>query len=379
MAMFLASVSWSQVLPFLPLFLREMGVAKKDLLQWSGVVFAAQSLASIITLPFWGKLGDKYGQKEMTLRAGFFLVLIYFGMSVCRTPLELAVLRFLNGALTGFIPGSIALIATNTPKAVAPRSVATAQTCAAAGGIAGPAIGGLLNTAFGFRGTMQVSGTAVLISAILVAILVKVTNRPEPPEKTSLLQDFRVSLKSPVTSSIMLTMLLSAAYMTAIQPFLALHLAKMVSKRYDWVIGPVFSLPALAFLLSAHPWTRFGERRGFDQSIRYGLIGAAVCAFLLSLANNIWTFSLLFFLAGLCLATTSPSSGAVICTKVEEGFRGRAYGMLYSASTLGAFLAPLASSNIAAAAGIPWVFVSIGCLLIAGTIAFNSLAARWNT
>jgi DHA1 family multidrug resistance protein-like MFS transporter len=375
-AIFLAAVSWNQVLPFLPRFLEQMGV-KHNLLQWSGVVYAAQSLAAIVTLPFWGKMGDRYGQKRMTIRAGVCLVGIYLGMSLCSAPWQLAVLRFLNGALTGFVPGSVALIACNTPKELAPRAVATAQTSSAVGQIIGPAIGGVMAAIIGYRGSMRVSGAAVLISTVMVWRLVRVKDKPAPTEKTSLIQDFAVSLKSPVLASVMLAVMLGSAFIAGMQPFLVIHLGRIAGRSPDWLAGAIFSLPPLAFLASARLWTRCGETWGFHRVVSVGLLGAALSGICLTPVRNIWVFGVVFFISGIFLATISPSCGAIICDKVEEGFRGRAYGMLYSAGTFGALWAPLAAGPVASWWGLPVIFACLGGLLVVGAAAFRGLVQKW--
>lgn len=374
---FLAAASWTQVMPFLPLFLKEMGVRDDVLLQWSGVVYSVQSIASIVTLPLWGKLGDKYGQKPMALRAGFCLVGIYFAMSFCTAPWQLALCRFLNGAITGFIPGSVALIATNTPRQHAPRAVATAQTASSAGQIIGPAIGGLLAGIVGYRGSMRISGTAVLISVLLVWILVREAKKPAPTENTSLLQDFMFSLRSPVMASIMLSVMLYGMFVTGVNPILAIHLGNLGHDLPMWLKGAVFSLIPVAFVISAHPWTRYGERCGYQKSIMIGVTGAAACAIAVAFVHNVWLFAAIFFVAGVFLAAISPSAGAIICVKVPEGFRGRAYGMLSSAGTMGALVAPLAATSVAASLGMPSVFAFIGIVFIAGLLIFRLLVGRW--
>lgn len=373
---FLASMSWTQIMPFLPLFLKEMGV-ERNLLQWSGMIFSVQSLASIVTLPYWGKLGDRYGQKPMAIRAGLCLTGIYFAMSFCGTPWQLAMLRFLNGAITGFVPGSVALIATNTPQRLAPRAVATAQTAYAAGQIIGPAVGGVLAGLLGYRGSMRVSGTAVFLCTLLIWWLVKEAKKSAPTENTSLLQDFKTSFRSPVMVSIMLVVMLYALFISAVNPVLALHLERITGKSSMWVTGLIFSLAPAAFMLSAHRWTRIGEQRGYDRTIITGLIGAAVCAIAITLVRDIRLFAAVFFLAGVFLAALNPSAGALICIKVDEGFRGRAYGMLSSAGTFGGLLAPIAATAVAAAYGIPSVFAAIGVTLLTGLMIFRVLAGRW--
>ncbi len=380
LSIFLASVSWFQVMPFLPLFLQDLGVPKADTLRWSGIIFSVQSLASIVMLPFWGRLGDRFGQKVITVRAGLCLAGIYFGMSVCHTPVQLAILRFLNGGLTGFIPGSIALIAKGTPTDRGPRAVATAQTASAVGQILGPGIGGAMAHLFGYRGTLSLSGWAVLLSTALVVLLVREGARSPAAraEKSSMIDDFRLAFRSPVLASVMLIVLVNGFFVASVNPILAIHLRNLSRHAPDWYTGMVFSLPAAAFVLSAQMWTRYGERRGYDQAIRIGFAGAAVFAVMLAGVRSIWLFAPAYFLLGLCQAAVNPSTGAVICTRVPEHFRGRAYSMQLSAVMLGALLAPMASTQTAARFGVPVVFLGAGVLFLLGRAGFLSLARRWD-
>ncbi len=373
---FLAAASWNLIIPFLPLFLKQMHV-KGNLLAWIGIVFAAQSVAAIITQPFWGKLGDNYGRKAMVIRAGFCLSAVYWGMSMSHAPWQLALCRFLNGALTGFIPGSITLIATNTPEEIAPRSVATAQAASAAGLIIGPAIGGLLAAAVGYRGAMVVSGSVDFIATLLVWWLVQEPNKPVPTEKTSLLQDFGIALRSPVQLSVLFAVFFAWIYSNAINPYLPLHLGDLGAAR--WLVGIIFILPAAAFLISAHYWTRLGERIGFERIIQIGFISSGVAVALLAAAPSIWAFAIIYFLSGLGIAAVQPGTAAITCTLVDESFRGRAYGIQQSAGTLGALMAPLAAGRVGSAYGLRSIFLAIGAVLLVGGFLFNALAARWRS
>jgi len=374
---FLASLSWNQIVPFLPKFLKELGVGDEALVQWSAIIFACQSLGSITTQPFWGKLGDMHGRKPMILRAGFCLAGVYFAMSFCHNPWQLAACRVLNGALTGFIPGSFALIATNTPQDEAPKSLATAQAASSVGLIVGPVAGTFLADAFGYRGSMQVAGTAVLISTLVVLWLVQEPNKTRPSEKTSLLQDFAISLKSPVQLSVMFAVMLAWVFGAAISPYLVLHLDALAKGLPSPVVGIVISLPAIAFVLVAHGWTRLGESKGYERGIVVGLVGGGLGVLSLALAHSIYAFAALYFVTGIWLAALSPSTAAITCTRVEESFRGRAYAIQQAAGTLGALLTPLVAAPIAKHFGIPAVFVFVSAIFLAGAVVFRALVGRW--
>lgn len=387
---FLASLSWQQVMPFLSDYLKDLGATGKQQILWTSIVFSVQSLAAIIMQPLWGKLGDTHGRKPMIIRAGLCLAGVYFLMSICQTPFQLAICRFLNGALTGFIPSSFALIATNTPEDEAPKSMATVQTMSNLGLILGPVIGTVLASLLSYRGSMAVSGTAVLVSTAVVWWLVQEPNKVVLVEKTSLIEDFGIAFRSKVQVAILFTVMVSWAYATAVSPYLIDHLkslggdvphwlAVVLSKLHLDLPGVIFSLPALAFVISATAWTRVGTKRGYDRTILIGLAGGGIGALALFVVHDIWLFGAIYFITGLCTATLGPSIAAVTCTKVDEAFRGRAYGIQQSVGTIGSLLSPLIAGAFANAWGRPSIFVFVGAFLLGSSLIFRGLSRNWRS
>lgn len=374
---FLASLSWQQIVPFLPLYLKEIGGGGEHFATWVSAIFAAQSLAAIIAMPFWGKMGDTYGRKPMIIRAGLCLSFVYFAMSVCRNPWQLILCRFLNGALTGFIPGSFALVGTNTPEDKAPRYVAILESCASVGLIVGPTIGATLARLAGYRASMVMSGAAVLLATIAVAALVKEPNKVGTADKTSLLQDFKVAVRSPVLSTLMLAMMVTWSFGNSVNPFLVLHMQSLGGWCPWWLPAITYSLPGIAFVLSAYRWSKVGQRVGFDRTIKIGLAGGAIGALVLGTVSNVWAFAGAYFLTGLCLASLSPSIGAITCTKVPSDFRGRAYGIQQGSGTTAALLSVLAAGQIARLFGYHAVFGLVLAIFTVGLILFNRKVKTW--
>jgi len=69
-AQFTAAAGLSMVMPFLPFYLKELGVTDPDSVKiWSGLVFSAPFMISALMQPLWGVLGDRYGRKPMVVRA----------------------------------------------------------------------------------------------------------------------------------------------------------------------------------------------------------------------------------------------------------------------------------------------------------------------
>ena len=96
-----------------PAFLIELGVTKHTEM-WSGLLFSS-AFAGALSSPFWGAVGDKYGRKPMIIRAGLVLFVIYILMAFVTNEYQVLILR-LAGLLSGFIPGAIAIVGTNTPR-----------------------------------------------------------------------------------------------------------------------------------------------------------------------------------------------------------------------------------------------------------------------
>src|SRR5690242_13680742 len=82
------------VLPFLPLYIGELGVHElADVVRWTGWIVAAQFITSFLTQPLWGAIADRRGRKIMLLRAGFGMAIVTALMGIVTSPWQLLSLR----------------------------------------------------------------------------------------------------------------------------------------------------------------------------------------------------------------------------------------------------------------------------------------------
>jgi DHA1 family multidrug resistance protein-like MFS transporter len=368
---FLAACGLNQIVPFLPLFIKELGVTSRVAF-WAGVTLAAQTVAMIVMLPYWGKLADKYGAKLMIIRAGVCGGLIYLGMSYCQTLWQLLLLRMLNGFLTGFIPGSITLVGTNTPQSEAARSVAVIQSAVALGTIVGPTVGSILADWVGYRGSMQVAGLMAVVGVLLIHLLVEERQKGNASSQTSSLsQDLRLALKKPVLVTVLYSDIAYGFVSIVCQPILVLYIQELIGNRANLFAGPIFALPGLALVLTNYGWCRLGERYTFQRIIILGLIGVGIFTVSQGLVRNIWWFAAAYFLAGLCTAAVSPSTAGLVATKVETDFQGRAFALQQSARCVGSFLAPLLAGSLGSIFPLQWVFIIVGLLGLVAAAAIK--------
>ena len=74
----LMSLSYTMLIPFLPMYLlEELHVAQEDVNLWSGLVFSVSFLISGVMAPIWGALADKRSKKMMAVRAAALLAISY--------------------------------------------------------------------------------------------------------------------------------------------------------------------------------------------------------------------------------------------------------------------------------------------------------------
>ncbi|WP_045233744.1 MFS transporter, partial [Deinococcus pimensis] len=94
----ISQLAFSLALPFLPLYIQELGVRSPETAAlWAGASATASGLAMAFVSPIWGRLADRLGRKLMVLRATFAGVLVVGAMGLVGGPLALFALRLLQG------------------------------------------------------------------------------------------------------------------------------------------------------------------------------------------------------------------------------------------------------------------------------------------
>ena len=102
---FLTGAAFSLVMPFLPLYVEQLGVTGHSALNmWSGIVFSITFLFSAIASPFWGGLADRKGRKLMLLRSALGMGIVMVLMGLAQNIWQFLILRALLGLLGGFVP-----------------------------------------------------------------------------------------------------------------------------------------------------------------------------------------------------------------------------------------------------------------------------------
>ncbi|MCM3765523.1 MFS transporter [Neobacillus niacini] len=378
---FFTSASFSMVIPFLPIFLPQIGV-HEHIEMWSGLLFSAAFFAGAVASPFWGSIADKYGRKPMIIRAGIFLFLIYTLTAFVTNPYQLLALRIAQGLLTGFIPGAIALIGTNTPNDKVGYALSMISTASASGGIIGPLLGGTISHLVGNRLAFASAGVIVFISTILIILWVKEDNFTPSKERGSVKNDLKIAWRNrPLMLVLLLTVITAGSVMT-IEPVLPLYIVELGGsvEKASLVAGIVFSLPGIASALFAPFWGRWADKVGFHRVLVIGLLGGGIGTLAQIVFGSIWGFSIIRFVYGAFFCAVFPAINGLVVKSTASDFRGRAFSLNQTANQIGGMAGPMLGGLIGGLFPVQIVFATTGILLLAAmglaywkTNAFNGV------
>lgn len=366
-AVFIAAVCWTMVMPFMPIFLEHDLGLTVGIAAWAGLLGAVNSGFNAVMAPLWGALGDRFGRKPMMMRAGLALTIAYLFMALVTNPYQLLGVRVMIGMLTGFIPTAIALVGTTTPQQHVGRALSLVATAAQSGTILGPLVGGILADLIGLRATMVFSSGLIALGTALVLFAVKEQFTPVQRESGNMLTDMGEVLKNPSFVAVLVTTVVMMASQAAMEPVLVPHIKGLLgAEAPNWMAGAIYALPGIAFVLAAPWWANRAEKLGYSTTVTLGFLLGAAAILPQALVVTGWALGGLRLSAGLALAAVSPGISALITMVVPRSQRGRAFGLNQSAFAFGAMLGPLLGGMVGDRAGTVWVFPATAALLLLG-------------
>ncbi|MBZ0203664.1 MAG: MFS transporter [Ignavibacteria bacterium] len=378
-AQLIAMIGMSMVIPFLPLYIKDLGVTDiTELKRWSGLVVSGVFITAFFATPVWGWLGDKVGKKKMVLRAIFGLAVSQFLIGLSQDVYQLFFFRMVQGALSGFIAASLALVSSNTPKERSGYAIGFLASSTAAGNLLGPFVGGLLADAFGYRNVFFITSVICLISGILVLFFVKEINRNEKTPG-NVFDNYRFVSKNTPLKYAMLMLIISAASISMIQPLFALFIEQKIGTTayLATITGSVFGVLGLFQVISSSFWGRLNDKREIRKNIVFALIGAGAGYALHIVVTGVWELVPIRAVVGLCMGGVMPSLFSFINKCIPNHRKGGIMGIASSFTMLGNLIGPVSSGYIASVTSINFVFVLSGSILAGSAVlAYKKLRVK---
>lgn len=364
---FLTGTSFTLVMPFISVFVEELGVGPGQVEYYAGLAVSANALAAALMAPIWGSLADRYGRKPMMVRAAFAMIFTMGGMAFVPNVFWLIVLRILNGMFTGYIPNATALIASQVPKDKTGYALGTLSTGAVAGNLIGPTLGGILAEMFGVHNVFLLVGLLYLLVVLLTVFFIREDFVPvKKGEEMTISQVFAGVKDKQMLIGLFITSMIILTAAQAVVPILTLyvrHLGQMDNLLF--AAGLIISLPGLASLFTSGPLGKLGDRIGNHRllllALAYSLLINVLCAF----ATSPVQLGFLRFMYGFGTGALLPSVNSLLTKLTPKAGISRIFSYNQIFNNMGSVFGPMLGSAVAAHYGYDWVFyVSSGLVMV---------------
>ena len=376
---FLTGASISLVVPFMPIFVEQLGIEGDQVAFYSGLAISVSAISAAFVSPIWGILADKYGRKPMMIRAGLAMTITMGGLAFVPNVFWLLFLRFLNGVFTGFVPNATALIASQVPKDRSGYALGTLSTGVVAGTLTGPFVGGFIAEIFGIRNVFLLVGGFLFLAAILTILFIKENFQPVPKEKALPTKELFTSVKYPfLLINLFLTSFVIQFAAQSIGPILALYVRELGQKEnLLFVSGLIVSSMGFSSMMSAGVMGRLGDKVGNHRLLIVAQAYSALIYLLCANASTPLELGFYRFLFGLGTGALVPGINALLSRMTPKAGISRVFAFNQVFFYLGGVIGPLAGSVVAEQFGYHSVFyataacVALSCLF--NLIQFRTL------
>ena len=355
---FFVMVGFGVVIPVLPVYVRGFGVGYLEV----GAVVSAFAVARLAMTPFCGPLIDRMGERA-ALATGIGIVAASSALvGIAQNYPELLLLRGAGGIGSAlFSVSATTLLLGSAPAHQRGRSMGFFQGGFVIGGMAGPAVGGLLAAIslrapfFFYAGTLVVAGVIGLL--LLQPATARGPRGTEPPiPLATVLRDrrFRAACISNFAQGWG-----SMGVRGSLIPVLVVELLHSTAA---WT-GIAFAIAAVAQTLALGPAGRFVDTVGRRPAIIGSFAVAAITLMAVPFVTELWMLIVLLCVYGVAAAFMGTAPAASV-GDAAGGRSGKPVAIFSAFSDAGAIVGPLAAGALLDVFSYPAAFASAAVLML---------------
>ena len=363
-------------MPFLPLYIRELGVQDvSDIALWTGLTLGATPAITAFSAPLWGRVGDRFGSKVLVLRSLSAFVLVKAAMGLVTAPWQLLALRALLGVFAGYGSLTVSMAAESVPRERMAEAIGTVQIAQRLGPAIGPLIGGVLAPMVGLRTAFFVASGFYAVAVVLITTLYV---EPQSRRATTSGRPLRSVLAElihtpgfPMVFAVILGLQLVDRSFT---PILPLYVEKLGLAPEDvpWVSGVLFAVAAFS--------AAYGHRMATPLVDRYPMHGLVAGTALVTAAGlgllvavpSVWVFALALGVSGVAIGVGMTAAYALGGRLLPPDAHATGFGVMTTAWLGGLAVSPIVAGFISGPA-LALVFNADIVLLV----ALAAAAWRW--
>jgi DHA1 family multidrug resistance protein-like MFS transporter len=370
-ATFIGFTGFTLVMPFLPLYFRQLGVTDVgEIALWSGLSLGVTPAITAILAPLWGRLADRFGRKIMVERSLASFVVVMAFMAFVTQAWHVFALRAVQGLFAGYGALTLAMAADSAPKDRMPYAIGIVQTAQRLGPALGPVIGGAVAQFVGLRRAFLVTSAFYVVALVVVLVMY---HEPRAPEAGAGNANGQVTFRNVLAfeNFILLIVVIFALQFVdrSFGPVLPLFIAELGTplERVPIVAGVLFSLAAGSAALgnTVCGWLM---RRASARAV-IAASSAAAAASALAYASATGTAALVAVTPIFGLASGAGMTAAYTAASrvIPAGARGSGFGVLSTGSLVGLALSPIVCGLLAS--------TSIRAVFILDVVALLAVSA----
>ena len=359
-AAFVGFTGFTLVMPFLSLYIRELGVTEVgDIALWTGVTLGVSPAIAALTGPLWGRVGDRFGNKLLVQRSLISFIMVMTAMAYVTKVWHLFALRALQGFFAGYGPLTLSMAALSAPREKMATAIGTVQTAQRMGPAVGPVIGGLLAPIFGLRNTFFVAAGSYGVAFVMITAMYQEPLRSPRTVKSRQRTPFASILAFENFLLVMLILFGLQLVDRSFGPVLPLYLGQLgyAPSEVPLAAGILFSVLAFAAAIGNQFSSRLLKRHSPRMVIAWAVLIAAAALTAFAVSTAMWLLAASMAVVGLCIGTSITMAFTAGGVVIPRDVHATAFGLLTSASLAGVALSPMLS-GLLGARSIRAVFVA---------------------
>jgi len=354
---FVIMLGFGFLMPFFPLFARDLGATTLDI----GLLVSIFMITRAMLARFFGDLSDKLSKRKSILLLGSLLyTIMMIAFAFAENVLELYIIRAIQGvASAAYWPIAEALITDLTPPQYRGRALGVYMTSNNMAFFLGPGLAGAIfiylhdlsgyNELESFRLTFLIAAVLALISTLVIAIAVNEPNREEKIKINNghiIERDLRSQVRTSIYDS---NRAIKVLYIMGLANGFAMGVAMSVGVLYlneylgasPSFVSFIFSAMGLINIVSVYPAGWVSDIFGRRGVIIFGMSGSRIISIFMSFATDQWFFGGLMVLRSFFFNISSPAFRAFQADLVPLSERGRLFGSVQAFFNVGAIFGPV--------------------------------------
>ena len=359
------------VVSFIPLFLAELGLHDQgQAAMWAGIVSGVTPLMVALSAPYWSRKANQWGPRKVMMLILFILMITVGACAFTQTPMQLLILRILQGVVGGYVPIGLAIIVLITPENKVPWAMGLYQASMVMGLVFGPLMGGLVADFLGYRAPFLVFSALTGICMLGIYFLMpNLQFKHKVDESVSEISLIKYFLSIP-----RVRLLVGITGIGPILPLYIKHYMHMTDEFVATIVGIIIFGAGVFSALASISIGKVTQRLTMPRIIFTATWAVGSLFILQYLMPSIWGLGVFRAIAGFFMGFITPIANTLISKAVPIERRGIVFGAVSSVAMMGNVLGPVISGIIARAFGYGAVFWSTATIFfVASWFVYRNL------